>query len=105
MQQFNLTIGLNDRYTHKQIIPTQKAKQIITTTILKYTDGYTIYTTDGAYRHSQSKHLIKEKSIRVELMYTSQNAVLSIINELKAPTHLNQETIMLEIINNNAQYV
>ena len=94
MTQYNLTIGLNDKNTKTQLIKTPQAIKIIKNTLLDYTDGYTILSATGGYKHHDNTK-ITEKSIRVELLFTSDDAVKSIVKQLKQL--LNQESIAVAI--------
>ena len=94
MTQYNLTIGLNDKNTKTQLIKTPQAIKIIKNTLLDHTDGYTILSATGGYKHYDNTQ-ITEKSIRVELLFTNDDAVKSIVKQLKQL--LNQETIAVAI--------
>lgn len=102
MTKHILTIGLNDKDTKKQELPTTTIHEIIKTILQEYTDGYTIYNTDGGYKHDDGT-FINESSIRVELLFTPEMVVLLVANKIKQ--QLNQESIALETIETNSKLI
>ena len=97
-----LTIGLNDQHTKTQKYDTITAYKMIENILTEYTTGYTMYETNGGYKHDDGT-FVSEKSIRVELMFISQKIVLNIANKIKET--LNQETIAYETITSNSQLI
>ena len=97
-----LTIGLNDQHTKTQKYDTITAYKMIENILNEYTTGYTMYETNGGYKHDDGT-FISEKSIRVELMFISQALVFIIANKIKET--LNQETIAYETITSNSQLI
>lgn len=97
-----LTIGLNDQHTKTQKYDTITAYKMIENILNEYTTGYTMYETNGGYKHDDGT-FISEKSIRVELMFISEALVFIIANKIKET--LNQETIAYETITSNSQLI
>ena len=97
MKKYILTIGLNDKDTKVQKFDTITAYKLIEQTLKQYTDGYTIYETHGGYKHDNGIDFVSEHSIRVELSIVTDIMVRTICNTIKAPTMLNQESILVEI--------
>lgn len=97
-----LTIGLNDQHTKTQKYDTITAYKMIENILTEYTTGYTMYETNGGYKHDDGT-FISEKSIRVELMFISETLVFIIANKIKET--LNQETIAYETITTNSQLI
>ena len=97
-----LTIGLNDQHTKTQKYDTITAYKMIENILNEYTTGYTMYETNGGYKHDDGT-FISEKSIRVELMFISQALVFIIANKIKET--LNQESIAYETITSNSQLI
>ena len=104
MEKFILTIGLNDKDTKTQKYDTITAYKMIESVLKQYTDGYTIYETNGAYKHNDG-YFVVEKSIRVELLFTTELQVRIIANKIKSPECLNQETIAFEKITTDSQLI
>ena len=88
-----LTIGLNDKDTKHQIYTTKQAIKKVEDVLQSFTDGYTIFTTNGGYKHNNG-YFVQEKSIRVELDFITKKQVLAIIDKIKNKNCLNQESII-----------
>lgn len=97
-----LTIGLNDKDTKIQKYDTITAYKMIESILTDYATGYTMYETNGGYKHDDGT-FISEKSIRVELMFISQALVFLIANKIKES--LNQESIAYETLVSNSQLI
>lgn len=104
MTKYILTIGLNDKDTKHQKYDIITSYQIIENILKQYTDGYTIYQTNGGYKHNDAT-FIQEISIRVELMFIDELTVRIIANKIKEPTALNQETIAFEKVECNSELI
>lgn len=89
---FSLDIGLNDKDTLKQEITLEQAKEIIKTRTLEICGGYTMRECDGAYVMN-SGETVQEKSIHLDIRYTTKKQVYELITVLKH--ELNQESIGL----------
>ncbi len=94
LTKYVLTVGLNDKDTKKQEIATKVAMNIVEQCLQVHTDGYTISQTLGGYRHEDGSHFVREKSIKIEMLFTSIDTVYTIAKELKVL--LNQESIAFE---------
>lgn len=104
MEKFILTIGLNDKDTKLQKYDIVTCYKLIENVLKQYTEGYTIYETIGGYKHNNGV-FVQEKSLRVELMFTTAKVVKHIAELIKAPTCLNQETIAFEIVTTNSELI
>jgi hypothetical protein len=104
MEKFILTIGLNDKDTKQPKYDIITAYKLVENVLKQYVDGYTIYQTQGGYKHIDNT-FITETSLRVELMFTTTNVVKTICNKIKSKDLLNQETIALEIVTSNSQLI
>lgn len=98
-----LTVGLNDKDTKKQEIATKVAMNIIEECLQVHTDGYTISQTLGGYRHQDGSHFVREKSIKIELLFIDYSVVETIAKELLVL--LNQETIAYERVECNSTLI
>ena len=83
---FTLYVGLNDKDTKKQVVPTKRAKEIV----VRICGDCTISTADGHYTHEDGKE-VTEKTLRVELFCKADNQIKSYCKQLKRA--LNQESI------------
>jgi hypothetical protein len=102
MTKHILTLGLNDQFTYKQHTPTKKAIKQTHKILEEYLDGYTTYITKGGYKHANKK-FVRETSIRIELLFTTDIQVQIIANRLKK--HFNQESIAHEKITTNSELI
>lgn len=100
-----LTIGLNDKDTELQIIQTSDAKKMIADLLINEYDVYafTMIDCEGVYKMASSGNIIRETSIRVEIVTDEMPANIDMmINALKVT--LNQESIMQEIHESNIYF-
>lgn len=98
IKKHTLLIGLNDKDTKKQIISLRKAKQIV----MDICGDCTVSDAIGKYTHDDGTE-IKEKSLRVEMLFKADNEVISIAKHLKK--ELNQESIALSVSYENSMLV
>ncbi len=99
-----LTIGLSDKDTKHQIYTTKQATQKVEQILQSYADGWTIYQTNGGYKHMDGV-FIKEKSLRVELEFIDKKRVLQIIDKIKSKECLNQESVIYAIQKLNSNLI
>lgn len=105
MYKYQMTIGLNDKKSHKQEIPTTDAKNIIVNTLLNQFQigGFTMIDCEGCYTH-QSGEIVRETSIRIEIATPErEKRMKAIVNALKES--LNQESIMMECSVSNTFFI
>lgn len=103
IEKYILFIGLNDKNTKTQKIPTLAARDIIKNIILDAgLDGATISEALGIYKHDDGQ-IIQEASIRVEVLFASEKQILSICKQIK--TVLNQESIAVEYQQINSRLI
>lgn len=91
MNKTTLYIGLNDKTLKRQIIDTVEATKIVYNIIVDCSDGGTIYSATGVYRHDDGTVVI-ENTLRVELFNVDPAIVDRIIYRSKIA--LNQESII-----------
>ena len=92
-----LTVGLNDKDAEKQLISRAEAHDLIAEILISEFSVYAFTALDcaGVYRMESTGHIIREQSIRVEMVTDGAIENLAdIVSRLKAV--LNQETIMVE---------
>lgn len=102
MLKYQLTIGLNDKDTKMQKFDTITAYKLIEQVLKQYVSGYTIYECNGGYKHDNGT-FVSEKSLRVELMFTNDKIVHKIVEDIKSPKMLNQESIAVEVIDTKSE--
>lgn len=95
MKKHVLYVGLKDKNTKKQEVTTSKAKNII----INVCGDCTLSDSIGAYTHEDGT-TIKEKTIRVELLFKTSKEVKRMAESIKQK--LNQETIGYEVVNTNS---
>lgn len=100
---YRLTVGLNDKDTCKQEIPTEEAINIVIDTIIRYVSGYTIHIGNGGYIMNDTGKLTQEQSIIIDMMYADKSDVIAFADELKAS--LNQESILYQEFTAPAAYI
>ena len=88
IKKHTLLVGLNDKDTKKQIINKAGARKII----MDIVGDCTISDAYGCYTHENGSK-VKEKTLKVELLFKADNEVMKYCQELKK--ELNQESIAL----------
>lgn len=92
-----LTVGLNDKDAEKQLFSRAEAHDLIAEILISEFSVYAFTALDcaGVYRMESTGHIIREQSIRVEMVTDGAIENLAdLIARLKSA--LNQETIMVE---------
>lgn len=99
MRKYTLSIGLNDKDLHKQVIAKSKAIKIIQNCLISIDImGSTIYEASGVYQGEA------EKTIRVDLYEIKSEArLIKAIKEIKRK--LNQNCIAIEKTNIVSKYI
>lgn len=95
--KYVLSVGLNDKDTKQPKYDLITSYKLVETILKQYTNGYTIYQCNGGYKH-QDESFVNETSLRVELMFIDKAIVKKVVDEIKSPIILNQESIAVEII-------
>jgi hypothetical protein len=91
--QYVLYIGLNDRFTYEQIIPTDEAVDIVNNIFAKHVGGWTMHHARGGWV-DETDTLTQENTIVYTLAYADEKAVIAIMNEVLIA--LNQNSILIE---------
>ena len=102
MDKHILNIGLNDKDSKQQEIDLITAFKIVTNLIKKYYSGATIKQTTGIYTH-ESGEIVTEPSLEISILYGEQKKTLALVADLKRA--LNQESILLEIVKTEANFI
>lgn len=98
IKKYTLLVGLNDKDTKKQVIPTRQAKKII----MSIVGDCTISNATGFYTHDDGTKVV-EKSLRIELLFKADNEIISYCKQLKK--ELNQESIALSASYENSMLI
>ena len=93
MEKFTLYLGLNDKDTKKQKVSTREAYTYVSKIIASEFGGGTIYEARGVYTH-EGGETIEEKTLRIELLFTTFEKVKTFVNTLK--TAFNQESVIVQ---------
>ena len=93
MKKFSIYLGMNDKETKVARYDLVTSYKLAEDEILRQATGYSIYLVDGAYKHSNGT-LVKEKSLKIEIMYTSRDNVVEIAKNLKRV--FNQEEVIIQ---------
>ncbi|MCH5194474.1 MAG: DUF3574 domain-containing protein [Oscillospiraceae bacterium] len=91
--KYVLYIGLNDKDTYVQIIPTEEAIAAVNGICVKYAEGYTVSQAKGGWV-DETGALTEETSLIYTLSGVEEAAVISIMDEVLSA--LNQNSILVE---------
>ena len=98
MIKFQLTIGLFDKDTEKQRISSRKAQDTLSDILLNrfHIFAFTMMECAGVYKMASSGNIIREPSIRIEIV-TDESGDITMVDMVEYIKHeLNQESIMVE---------
>ncbi len=96
MEKYILYVGLNDKDTKTQKIDTLSAYNLTNNILLNYVEGATVTQSKGIYKHNNGNVVI-ENTLIIELLFTDNDTVNKIANDLKKA--LNQESIAIQKFN------
>lgn len=96
MEKYILYVGLNDKDTKTQKIDTLSAYNLTNNILLNYVEGATVTQSKGIYKHNNGNVVI-ENTLIIELLFTDNDTVNKIANDLKIA--LNQESIAIQKFN------
>lgn len=102
MKKYVLSIGLFDKDTKKLEVNVDSARRLLDNQVARMFDGGTTYGAMGVYKHA-SGELVQEPTLRVELLDTTQEAVLRLIEWAKVA--FNQESVLEEIIEEQFYFI
>ena len=91
--QYVLYIGLNDRYTYEQIIPTDKALEIVNEIFVRHVGGYTVHHAFGGWLDEYGV-FTQENTLVYTILYASREQIYAIMDEVLVA--LNQNSILVE---------
>lgn len=91
--KYVLYIGMNDKETYTQLIPTDEAKEKVNEICSRYVDGYTVQTAEGGWV-DETGTLTEETTLIYSFDDTSESDIISIMDEVLE--ELNQNSILVE---------
>ncbi len=91
--KYVLYIGLNDKDTYTQLIPTEEAKETVNEICAKYVDGYTVTEANGGWV-DETNTLTEEMSLVYTISDAEESDIISIMDEVLPA--LNQNAILVE---------
>jgi len=91
--QYVLYIGLNDRHTYEQIIPTDEAVEIVNGIFAKHISGWTMHHAKGGWV-DETDTLTQENSLVYTVAYADEAAVIAVMDEVLVA--LNQNSVLIE---------
>ena len=98
MNEYLFTVGLFDKDTERQEIPSERAKEIIAQILIDKHGiyAYTMIDCSGVYKMQSTGRIVREPSIRIEIVTDMADLLdyRAIIADIKSA--LNQETVMLK---------
>jgi hypothetical protein len=99
--KYTLYVGLIDKNTYTQLIPTPEAEKKLEDIALKYVDGYTLFTGAGAFKDSHGV-VIRETSLIMVFYFATQAQIEKIMDEVIID--FNQESVLLESQSVNSEF-
>ena len=93
-KKYTIYLGVNDKDTLKQEIPTETIRAQMHEICIKYVDGYTVSVADGFYRDGNG-NITHEVSLVYVFIDAPIDSVQNIMDE--ALVKFNQSSILLEV--------
>ena len=105
MLKYNFYVGLNDKYTCKQEVSTEKAEMILSEILLNefHVYGFTMINCKGVYKMENTGKIVYENTIKIEIVSDSAIPADRIVEEIK--NRLNQESVMVEKSEKNVSFL
>lgn len=91
--QYVLFIGLNDKYTYEQIIPTDEAVDIVNAIFTRHVGGYTMLHARGGWLDEYDV-FTEENTLVYMVVGVDEADIITIMDEVL--TALNQSSILIE---------
>ncbi len=92
-KEYVLYIGLNDKDTYRQCIPTEDAREMVRSICTQYVDGYTMTEAEGAWVDEKGV-MTQENMLLCYFHDTNDEKIRNIMDEVI--TKLNQNAVLLE---------
>lgn len=97
--KFTVSIGLFDKDTKQQEIATIDAFKICSNICLTMFSGATITEAKGIYTHPDTKEIVIEPTLIIDLLYTTDQQVDKFIQHIKVVLNQNEVLKMKTIVN------
>jgi hypothetical protein len=98
--QYTLYIGLNDKDTNEQTIPTERAKEIVNEICAKYVKGYAASDALGGWLDGNV--WVRENTLVYTFIDAAELQIIAIMDETLAA--LNQNSILVEKLNGSRAF-
>lgn len=103
MKKYTYYLGLNDKDTKEQIIPTWKALYEVERSVMSQLWGGSIALVKGLFKHEDGTQVIEE-TIRIEsLGFRDESEFIAFAHYLKLM--YNQESVLMEVTEVDAQFI
>lgn len=107
MNEYLFTVGLFDKDTERQEIPTSRAHDMLADILIEKHGvyAYTMIDCSGVYKMQSTGRIVREPSIRIEIVTDMADLLdcAAIIADIKSA--LNQETVMLKKSAANVSFI
>ena len=90
--KYEIIIGLKDKDTYEQMMPTSKFVEIVQSVCKRNNIGFSIHVMDGGYIHNNGTYIM-EKSLSISLISITKEQAIKISEILK--DLFNQETVIV----------
>ena len=90
--KYEIIIGLKDKDTYEQMLPTEKFVDIVSTICENNNIGFSMHIMNGGYIHQNGDYIL-EKSLNISLCYINKKQVMKIAKELRKV--FNQESVLV----------
>jgi len=91
--KYTLYVGLNDKDTYQQEIPTERAEALVTEIALRYVEAFTLIGARGVWTDELGVPTY-ENTLVLEFLYATEEQIDQIMAEV--PVALNQNSILVE---------
>lgn len=92
-EKYLLYIGLNDKDTYKQEIPSEEAREIVNTVCARHTGGYTTSDANGGWL-DETNTFTQENTLVYTFYDISEETLTAVMDEILEK--LNQNSILIE---------
>ena len=92
-EKYIIYVGLNDKDTYKQEVPTKEARDMVNAICAKYLDGYTASSAKGGWV-DETDTLTQENTLVYSFYNVEEEALIQVMDEIREK--LNQNSILVE---------
>lgn len=91
--KYTMYVGLNDKDTYTQLVPTEEAERKVSSIALKHVDGFTAFSAKGAYKDDKGV-ITNENSLVFEFYSVTEEQMRAVVDEVLK--ELNQNSVLIE---------